>query len=186
MKWRNPDCRREIRRTKLGPSSESNPSNLHSHLRFPCLVHIPATKDLPLLQEDHIPPLGDVDRIDKAAGLDAEASSLGVSRGAVDGGHVDVLSCVELESRLGAVDLEVEAGVGVAELAQQAQGLAAGVEWDLRWVGFDDEDIVDMWACCVEVEGLGHFAGEGGYLPLWDACRVEGQVVFGCELGDSA
>lgn len=83
-------------------------------------------------------------------------------RSTINGRDVDVLSSVELECRLGTVDLEVEASVRVAELSQAAQGQATGVERDLGGIGLHDEDVVDVRTCSLKLEQLGHVARELG------------------------
>lgn len=90
-------------------------------------------------------------------------------RGTVDRRHVDVLAGVELERGLGAVYLEVQTGVCVAELSQPALGQATRVERDLGRVGLHDEDVVDVRTRCGQLEGLGDLAGELVNLAVRDA-----------------
>ena len=114
-------------RVKLGANSAASTPyvvvDVQVRSLFPRLVNSLTAKDLSLLQQDHITPLRLIDSVNKATRLDTEASALGVGGVTIDRGHIDVLPCIELESGLSAVDLEVEAREGVAELAQQAEGL---------------------------------------------------------------
>lgn len=169
------DCSHQAIGTCQSNSVQSEP---HS-LILPSLVHILATEDLTLLQQHHVTPLGLIDGIHITARLNTEPSTLAMRRGPIDLRDIDVLASIELEGRFSAVHLEMEAGVGVAELRQLAQVTAARVERDLGWVGLHDEDVVDVRLGCVQHEGLGHFAGKFVDRALRDAGRVEGQVVGG-------
>lgn len=156
------------------------------HLLLPSLVHVLAAKDLALLQQHHVPPLGLVDRIDVAAGLDAEPGALGVRCGTVDRGNVDVLASVELKGGLGAVHFEVQAGVRVAELSKATHGQLARVKGNFGGVGFHDEDVVNVCTCCSQLKGVGHIAGEFVNVAVRDASVIEGQVVLSSQLGGGA
>lgn len=94
---------------------------------LPCLVHSLAAKQLTLLQQNHGPPLRLVDRIHKPARFYTETSSLMVCRRTIDRWYINILASVELEGRLGAVHLEIQARACVAELRQAAQRQATSV-----------------------------------------------------------
>lgn len=87
---------------------------------LPGLVNSLAAKQLTLLQQNHRPPLRLVDRIHEPARFHTESSALMVCRCTIDRRHIDVLASVELECRLRAVHLEMQARAGVAELRQAA------------------------------------------------------------------
>lgn len=102
-----------------------------------------------------------------------------MSGGSIDRGNIDVLAGVELECRLGAVYLQMDTGAGVAELGLSANGQTTSIERDLGGVSLHDEDVVDMGAGGLQLEGLGHIAGELGDPALWNPGGVEGQIVVG-------
>lgn len=58
-----------------------------------------------------MPPSGLIDRIDKPTGLDAEPRKWAPTRLPVGFGYIDALARVELECRLRAVHLQVQARV---------------------------------------------------------------------------
>lgn len=87
---------------------------------LPCFVNSLAAKQLTLLQQNHRPPLRLVDRIHEPARFHTEPSSLVVCRCTIDRRHIDVLASVELECRLRAVHLEMQARACVAKLRQAA------------------------------------------------------------------
>lgn len=90
-------------------------------------------------------------------------------RSAINRGHIDILTRVKLERRLGTVHFQMQARTGVAELGKLAKGQTACVEWDLCRVCFHYEDVVDMGSDCFECEGLGYVSGEFGDVALRDA-----------------
>ena len=146
-------------------------------LSSPGFVHILTPEDLSLLEQHHGSPRRLIDGVYEATGLHAESSTLGVGGVSIDGGNINVLARVELECRLGAVHLQMDAGAGAAELGLSANGQATSVERDLGGIRLHDEDIVDMGAGGLELEGLGHIAGELGDPALWNPGGVEGQIV---------
>ena len=75
---------------------------------FPGLVHDLATVFLALLQDHHVAPIRLVDRIDKATGLDAKSREGLAGRISLHGRHVGALAGIELERRLGTVNLQVD------------------------------------------------------------------------------
>lgn len=75
----------------------------------------------------------------------------------------------------------MQAGTTVVELCETAQGQATCVERDLGWVGFHDEDVVDVWACRGECEGGCYVAGELRDTARWNAGVVQGEIVCGSE-----
>lgn len=155
------------------------PSYSLSHSLLPSLVHNTRSVRLPLLQQRLALPLRDIKRVDVAAGLDAEAAARSPGGGAAHRGDVDVLSRVELEGGLGAVDLEVDARGRVVGGDEARQGLAAGVERDGRGGRVvEDEDVVYVWLGGAQREGLLALElGEGGWLGCGrDAAVVEGEV----------
>lgn len=77
----------------------------------------------------------------------------------------------------------MQAGTAVVELRETAQGQATRVERDLGWVGFHDEDVVDVRACRGECEGGCYIAGELGDSSCGDASAVQGEIVCCGELG---
>lgn len=146
---------------------------------LPRLVHNTRTVSLPLLQQRLVFPLWNIERVDIAAGLDAETAARGPGGGAAHGGDVDVLARVELEGWLGAVHLEVDARGRVVGGDEARQGLAAGVERDGRGGRVvEDEDVVYIWLGRAQREGLLALKrGVGGWLGCGrDAAVVEGEV----------
>lgn len=168
----------ESKWSKLGESSVASSR--------PGFVHILTSEDLSLLEQDHGSPRGLIDGVYEATRLNAEAGTLGVGGGSIDGGDIDVLARVELECRLGAVHLQMDPGAGAAELGLSANGQTTSIERDFGRVGLHDEDVVDMGAGGLELEGLGHIAGELGNPALWNPGGVEGQIVVSLELGGGA
>lgn len=77
-------------------------------LCLPCLVNRSCTPCRALLEDHLIPPLGDIDRIDEATGLDAEAGPWSTSWRLRGPFGVDVLASVELEGGLGAEEVNVQ------------------------------------------------------------------------------
>lgn len=138
-------------------------------LSLPGLVNVLASKDLALLKQDHRAPRRVIDSIHITARLHTESSTLSVGRSTINGRNVNVLSSVELECRLSTVDFEMEAGIGMAELSQAAQGQTTGIERDLGGISLHDEDVIDVWTSGLELEQLGHVARELGDSGFGDA-----------------
>jgi hypothetical protein len=127
---------------------------LENPLLLPRLVGHLRAIDLPLLQQSHLAPLRHVWRVDVATGLDAETRALATGRYAVDGGHVDAGAGVELKGRLSAIDLEMELGIGVVELAEELQRLRARVQRYFGGIGLDQEAVVDVGLVGAQNKGL--------------------------------
>lgn len=150
-----------------------------SHLLLPSLVHNACPICLPLLQQRLALPLRHVERINVPTRLNAEAAARRPRRGAAHGRHVDVLARVELVGRLGAVDLQVDAGGRVAGGDEPREGPAAGVEGHGGRGGVvDDEAVVHVRLGGAQREGLlaldprvGRRLGRGR-----DAAVVDGEV----------
>lgn len=79
--------------------------------------------------------------------------------------------------------LQVQAGAAVVELRETAQGQAARVQGDLGRVGFHDEDVVDVGACCGEGERGCYVPGELGDGPRGNTGVVQWEIVCCGELG---
>jgi hypothetical protein len=70
----------------------------------------------------------------------------------------------------------------VVELRESAQRQAARVQGDLGRVGFHDEDVVDVGACCGEGEGSCYVPGELGDTSRRNTGAVQREIVCCGEL----
>lgn len=121
----------------------------------PGFVHNAAPVLLSLLQNNGMPPLGLINRIHVPTRLNAESSPGSASRvGRISLRHIDPGARVELESRVGAVHLQVHARVCVPELSEKLERSAAGVDLDGAQVAVDDEAVVKVVLIGAELEGL--------------------------------
>ncbi|KAI6763029.1 hypothetical protein HG530_009009 [Fusarium avenaceum] len=149
----------------------------------PRLVHDSGTICVSLLKQDLVLPLGHIGRVDIASRLTAETSAGFTGWQTVNGWHVDAGAGVDLESWLGAVDFEVDAGASVVSLDVELEGLASGVEGHGGRLLVEDEAVVDVGLLRTEGEGLvGGDAGEGLDLARGDEIVADGEVV-GCGEG---
>lgn len=153
-----------------------------SRITLPSSIQVPAPENLSLLENSHGPPFRLIGCVHEATGLDAESSSLAASRCPLDLGYVDVLASVELECRLGAVDLQVHLRVRVREAREELQRLGTSIQGDLGRIGLGDEDVVDVRLRRCQGKRGGDIAGEFLDAAERDAGRVKGQVVVGEEL----
>lgn len=142
---------------------------------LPRPIHDPSTVLLAFLEQHLALPLLDIRSIHIATWLNAKTTALSTSRQPSHRGHIDVLSGVELESRLGAVHFEMDLGVGVERRDQLLERLLASVNWHLVGGFVDDEAVVDIWLLGPEGEWLATFdLAEGCWSAGGDASVIDG------------
>lgn len=107
--------------------------------------------------------------------------------GTLNLGDVDTAAIVDLEGRLGAVDLQMDARLGVVGGEVADEGLGTGVDRDRGRIGVDDEGMVNDSLLGAQGEGLAGVDGaEGSRAASGDGLVVDGEVLVCVEGQDGA
>jgi len=162
-----------------------HPSPKPSALIFPPPVYRPAPELLPLLQHNHMPQLLLIDRIHIPARLDTHPAPRSPRRHAIHLGYIDPPARVELERGLGTQRFEMDFRARVVERNHPLHRLLAGVDFDRRGVGVEDEAVV--WVRLFGSQGevlVGGHAGEGLDGARGDIVGVGDLVQVGGEVDD--
>jgi hypothetical protein len=150
----------------------------------PSPVYSAAPIHLSLFKEDLSLPLLHIRRINKPARLNAEPAPGSSSRHSIHSRDIDILPGVKLESRVGAVDLEMDAAARMVGGDEVFEGPGARVDGAGVRRRVEDEAVVYVGLGDAEGEGLARAdAGVVCWEPGWDAAFVDGEIEA-CAEGD--